>query len=147
MDGTEWALKHLGELKMPLLVLHGVEDQMVLVSGSRWQSAILVTSIQICSGKMFVFFFRELVKRARSRDKKLTMIPVRWHKHHLTFFYFDNLQVFFTGSQPSCTVGPAKTSREHLDRLGSSEELNKVKNILKYWVLQRGWTSFWCSRI
>ena len=35
VDGTEWALNHLGELKMPLLVLHGVEDQMVLVSGSR----------------------------------------------------------------------------------------------------------------
>ena len=36
VDGTEWALRHLQELKTPLLVLHGVEDELVLVSGSRW---------------------------------------------------------------------------------------------------------------
>ena len=35
IDGTEWTLRHLGDLRMPLLVLHGVEDEMVLVSGSR----------------------------------------------------------------------------------------------------------------
>jgi len=56
IDGTEWALRHLQELKTPLLVLHGVEDEMVLVSGSR-----------------------ELVKRARSRDKGLVMIPNASH--------------------------------------------------------------------
>ena len=36
IDGTEWTLRHLGNLRTPFLVLHGVEDQMVLVSGSRW---------------------------------------------------------------------------------------------------------------
>ena len=36
VDGTEWALRHLQELKTPFLVLHGVEDELVLVSGSRW---------------------------------------------------------------------------------------------------------------
>ena len=36
VDGVEWTQRHLGDLRMPLLVLHGVEDKMVLVSGSRW---------------------------------------------------------------------------------------------------------------
>ena len=89
-----------------------------IYSNLEWEDVCLVQQ---------TLFFRELVKRARSRDKKLTMIPVRWHKHHLTFFL-----ILATYKLPS------QGASHHV----LLDQPTLVENILIDWVLQRSWTKF-----
>ena len=36
MNSMDWAVGHMEDLRMPLLILHGIDDKLSLLSGSRW---------------------------------------------------------------------------------------------------------------
>ena len=35
INSLDWAVGHMEDLRMPLLILHGIDDQLSLLSGSR----------------------------------------------------------------------------------------------------------------
>ena len=126
VDGVEWTRRHLGDLRMPLLVLHGVEDKMVLVSGSRWAQKTIKISPHLIT-------FQGNCEEGSKPGQKTGDDPGMFDKCRFWLSWkFPQTQIlgpnvsfiffYLPGREPPCAAGQTHTSGEHFAGLGDSEE-------------------------